>query len=205
MWIRKKFRHLKLWWYLITCPQVCSLWLSALQSWTWTVWRTTLMCGGVSHVTTPPCSAVRPCGIPTPMWYCPLLPWCHSDNSNTTGRRGSGRRKNVRTDAQIEIKAGLVLAVKRIYSHTLLPFSLGPSERCFSPCQYLSQSDRRIHCSQTFCLDAWAAYHHRHLADLSQSGRRPPSQVPHRPTRSEVGINHTQNNKNMITAAPRSL
>lgn len=75
-----------------------------LQSWTWTAWRTTLMCGGVSHVITPPCFTVRLCGIPIPMWHCPLLPWCHNDHNSTTGRRKSGQRKNVR-DAQIDIKA----------------------------------------------------------------------------------------------------
>lgn len=80
-------------------------------------------------------------------------------------------------------------------SHSLLGFSLDPSERCSGTRQYLSQSDRRIHCSQTHRIDARAAHHHRHLADLSQSGRCPPSQVPHRQARSEVGINHSQNDK----------
>lgn len=88
---------------------------------------------------------------------------------------------------------------KTIYSHRLLCFSLVPSECCFPPCRYRIQSDRRIHCSQTHCFNARAAHHHRHLADLSQSRQRAPSQVPHRPQRSEVGINHTQNNKNLIT------
>lgn len=165
---------------------MCSLWLCALQSWTWTVWRTTPMWGGVSHVTTPPCSVVRHCGIPTPMWYCPLLPWCHSDSSNTAGRRGRGQRKNVSSDAQIDTKPGLLLGAKRKYSLTLLSFSLDPSERCSSSHQYISQSDGRIHCRQTHRHNAWAAYHHCHLADLSQPRRRPSSQVPHRPPRSEV-------------------
>lgn len=68
------------------------------QLWTWTAWRTTPMCGGVSHATTPPCFVVRLCGIPILMWYCPLLPWCHNGSGCITGRRRRGRKKNVRTD-----------------------------------------------------------------------------------------------------------
>ncbi len=76
------------------------------------------MYGGVSHVTTPAYFAVRHCGIPTPMWYCPLLPWCHNDSSSTTGRKRSEQRKNVRTDAQIELKAWKCKWLKlREYTH----------------------------------------------------------------------------------------
>lgn len=94
---------------------------------------------------------------------------------------------------------------KKINSNTILHFSLGPSKCCHLPCQYLSQSDERIHCSQAHCFHAWAAHYHRHPADLSQSGCRPPSQVPHRPTRSEVGIINPQNNNNLITTALEPL
>lgn len=59
------------------------------------------MCGDVSHVTTPPSFAAKPCGIPTPMWYCLRLPWCH-DSSSTTGRRRNGQRKNVRKQTSLK-------------------------------------------------------------------------------------------------------
>lgn len=65
------------------------------QSWTWTVWRTRPMWGGVSHVTTPPCFAVKPCGILTLTSCFPRLSLCHNGNSNTTGRTKSEQRRKV--------------------------------------------------------------------------------------------------------------
>lgn len=90
-------------------------------------------------------------------------------------------------------------------SQTSVHFSLPTAERRSRAGQHLGQSDGRAHCSQTLCPTPWAAHHHCHPADLSKSGCSPASQVPHGPTRSEVGISSTQSNKNVTRAALAAL
>lgn len=73
------------------------------QSWTSTVWRTGLTCVVGSLATTPRCFAVKPCGIPTPMWFYLLLPSCLGSSSSTAGKRRSGWTKSVRQQTKKKI------------------------------------------------------------------------------------------------------
>lgn len=85
-----------------------------------------------------------------------------------------------------KFRLGNVCSSQIILTGAHLPFSLGPSERRCSSCWNVSQSHRRIHRSPAHHDNAWVAHHHRHSADLSQPGRRPPTQISRRQTGCEV-------------------